>query len=97
MGYGVTRNDPDLYRRMLPTLQNVKGGMLVEATQTTTSEDFSYFASEVPGLFLFLGVAPDKPELVYPNHSPRFYADERALPIGVRALTSLTLDFMAGK
>lgn len=97
MGYGVTRNDPDLYRRMLPTLQGVEGGTLVEATQTTTSEDFSYFASEVPGLFLFLGVAPDEPELVYPNHSPRFYADERALPIGVRALTALTLEYMAGE
>ena len=96
LGYGVTRNDPDLYRQMAPTLRGVTGGRFIEAQQTTTAEDFSYFANEVPGLFLFLGVAPDDPALVYPNHSPRFYADERALPVGVRALTGLTLDFMAG-
>ncbi len=94
LGYGVTRNDPDLYRQMAPTLEAVAGDNFVEAQQTTTAEDFSYFANEAPGLFLFLGVAPEDPSLVYPNHSPRFYADERALPVGVRALTALTLDYM---
>ena len=95
LGYGVTRNDPDLYRQMAPTLEAVAGYNFVEAQQTTTAEDFSYFANAAPGLFLFLGVAPEDPSLVYPNHSPRFYADERALPVGVRALTALTLDYMA--
>jgi amidohydrolase len=93
-GYGVTRNDPDLFLQMSPTLERVAGDRFIEASQTTTAEDFSYFANEVPGLFLFLGVAPDDPTLIYPNHSPRFYADERALPVGVEALTSMTLDYM---
>ena len=93
-GYGVTRNDPNLFRQMSPTLERVAGDRFIEASQTTTAEDFSYFANEVPGLFLFLGVAPDDPSLIYPNHSPRFYADERALPVGVEALTSMTLDYM---
>ena len=53
------------------------------------------FAEEVPGMFFFLGVAPDDPSLIYPNHSPRFYADERALPIGVTAMVALTLDYLA--
>jgi amidohydrolase len=96
-GYGVTRNDPDLLRQMSSTLETVAGDGFIEATQTTTAEDFSYFANEVPGLFLFLGVASDDPTLVHPNHSPRFYADERALPVGVKALTSLTLDYMLAK
>jgi metal-dependent amidase/aminoacylase/carboxypeptidase family protein len=29
------------------------------------------------------------------NHSPHFFADEAALPVGVRAMTHLTLDYMA--
>jgi len=94
LGYGVTRNDPELFKQMAPTLAGVAGDDFIEAQQTTTAEDFSYFANEAPGLFLFLGVAPDDPSLVHPNHSPRFYADERALPVGVRALTALTLDYM---
>jgi len=93
-GYGVTRNDPNLFRQMSPTLERVAGDRFIEASQTTTAEDFSYFANEVPGLFLFLGVAPEDPTLIYPNHSPRFYADERALPVGVEALTSMPLDYM---
>ena len=93
-GYGVTRNDPNVFRQMSPTLERVAGDRFIEASQTTTAEDFSYFANEVPGLFLFLGVAPDDPTLIYPNHSPRFYADERALPVGVEALTSMALDYM---
>jgi amidohydrolase len=96
-GYGVTRNDPTLYRQMTPTLEIVAGDRFIEATQTTTAEDFSYFANEVPGLFLFLGVAPEDPTLIHPNHSPRFYADERALPVGVEALTSMTLDYMVSE
>jgi amidohydrolase len=96
-GYGVTRNDPTLYRQMAPTLEIVAGDRFIEATQTTTAEDFSYFANEVPGLFLFLGVTPDDPSLIHPNHSPRFYADERALPVGVEALTSMTLDYMVSE
>lgn len=96
LGYPVTSNDVALTRRMLPTLERVAGPGLIESPRVTGAEDFSYFQREVPGLFFFLGVAADDPTLVHPNHSPRFHADERALPIGVTALTALTLDFMAG-
>jgi amidohydrolase len=88
----VTFNDPALTARMSPTLQRVAGALAVpDVRQTTTAEDFSYYQAKVPGLFAFLGVNPPgrTPE---PNHSPRFYVDEAALPIGVRALTHLALD-----
>lgn len=94
LGYPVTANDPALTAQMLPTLQRVAGDKYFESPRVTGAEDFSYLAEAVPGLFLFLGIASDDPALVYPNHSPRFYADERALPVGVRALTALTLDYM---
>ena len=95
-GYPVTRNDPELTRRMRPTLERVAGPGLVESPRVTGAEDFAYFQKEIPGMFFFLGVAPDDPERVHPNHSPRFYADERALPIGVQAMTALTLDYLQG-
>lgn len=95
LGYPVTANDPALTSQMLPTLQRVAGDKYFESPRVTGAEDFSYFAEAVPGLFLFLGIASDDPALVHPNHSPRFYADERALPVGVRALTALTLDYMS--
>ena len=37
---------------------------------------------------MFLGVTPEgiDPKTAAPNHSPKFYVDERALPIGVKLL-----------
>ncbi|MEE4380565.1 MAG: amidohydrolase, partial [Pseudomonadales bacterium] len=96
LGTGVTYNDPELTRRMAPTLQDVAGEGAVEVPRTTTAEDFSVFQENVPGLFVFLGVAPEDPELVHPNHSPRFYADERALPLGVEVITRLAVDYLEG-
>ena len=52
----------------------------------------------MPGLFFFLGVTPSSqdPAKAALNHSPLFFADESALPVGVRALTHLTLDYLFG-
>lgn len=93
-GYPVTANDAELTRMMAPTLKRVaRNNIAVETSRVTTAEDFSYYQLEVPGLFFFLGVADPKDQNPAPNHSPYFYADERALPIGVRAMTHLALDY----
>jgi len=96
LGYPVTYNDPELTRKMSGTLQRVAGENFTEANLITGAEDFSYYANEVPGMFFFLGIAADDPEMIYPNHSPYFYADESALPVGVQAMTALALDFLEG-
>ena len=97
LGYPVTVNNPQLTERMVPTLTRVAGAANVRvAPLTGTAEDFSYFGQKVPGLFLFLGVTPrdQDPAKAPTNHSPLFFADESALPVGVRALTNLALDYM---
>jgi amidohydrolase len=98
LGYPVTRNDPALTERMLPTLRRVAGGDVREGPLTGTAEDFSYFQRQVPGLFVFLGVTPrDQDWTKAPaNHSPLFFADESALPVGVRVMTSLAVDYLTG-
>ncbi|NND83941.1 MAG: amidohydrolase [Acidimicrobiia bacterium] len=95
LGYPVTVNDPVLTRRMVPSLERVAGEGVIVMPPATGAEDFSYFAEEVPGMFIGLGVGADDPSLVHPNHSPYFYADESALPIGVRAMASLAVDFLS--
>ena len=83
---------------MLPTVQRVVGdGRLVESALVTGAEDFSYFALETPGLFLFLGGSPpDVDPLTQPsNHSPLFYVDESTLKTGVNVLTNLVADYLA--
>jgi amidohydrolase len=92
----VTFNDPELEALMAPTLRRVGGERIDPATRvTTTAEDFAYYQEQVPGLFVFLGVTPeDQLEDAAPNHSPRFFADEAALPVGVRAMASLAVDYL---
>jgi len=99
LGYPVTNNDPALTEKMVPTLQRVAGpGKAIVGPLTGTAEDFSYFQQEVPGLFFFLGVTPPgKEATAAQNHSPLFFADESALPVGVRALTNLTMDYLRGQ
>jgi amidohydrolase len=97
--YAVTVNHPALTERMRPTLERVAGaGNLLLAERRTGAEDFSFFAQQVPGLFVVLGGSPkgtDMSKVAY-NHSPRFYADESALLLGVRTLTHLTIDYLSG-
>ena len=97
IGYPATINDPALTERMSPTLRRVAGADNVRLSALTgTAEDFSFFQQRVPGMFFFLGVTPPgvDPKTAPQNHSPLFFADESALPVGVRALTNLALDFL---
>lgn len=96
-GYPVTYNDPNLTNQMLPTLQQVAGAdKVVLGKAVTGSEDFSFFAEKVPGLFVFLGgMAPDKkPEEVAPHHTPDFYIDESGMKLGVEVYCNLALDYL---
>jgi amidohydrolase len=100
LGYPVTVNDPALTARMVPTLQRIAGAANVsEQPRTTTAEDFSRYALKVPAMIFSLGVtSPTKdPRTAAPNHSPLFEADESALPVGVRLLSGLALDFLSSR
>ena len=96
-GYApVTGNDPELLRRMLPTLEWAAGADKVhEGTLITGAEDFSFYQEKIPGLFLMLGIndpatpISDRPS----NHSPFFIAEDEAMITGVRALVGFALDY----
>jgi amidohydrolase len=95
--YPVTINDPALTEAMVPTMKRVAGEQgLMLVPKVTGSEDFSFFQRVVPGLFVFLGVTPagTDPKKAAPNHSPRFYADDTGLLLGVRTMAHLACDFL---
>jgi len=96
-GTPVTYNDPALMERMIPTLKRIAGDSGVKmAPAATTSEDFSFYQKEIPGIFIMLGVTPkgSDPAKAEPNHSPRFYADEGAIIVGIKALANMAVDFL---
>ncbi|WP_242927736.1 amidohydrolase [Pontibacter vulgaris] len=96
----VTFNDPKLTEKMLPTLQAVAGRENVLHTKAVTgAEDFAFYQEKIPGLFVFVGgmAKGKKPEEVAPHHTPDFVIDESGMKLGVKTLTSLTLNYMEGK
>ncbi|TMN72930.1 amidohydrolase [Pseudoalteromonas sp. S1727] len=99
-GYPVTVNDVKLTQKMTPTLAKVAGAENIITTDLITgAEDFSYYALETPGLFFFLGVTPQGQDakMAASNHSPQFFADEKALQLGVDSMTQLVVDFFANE
>lgn len=95
----VVNNDPELTRRVLPTLQRVAGERRVKQVPLVTgAEDFAFFAERVPSFFFFVGVTPadQNPVSAASNHSPLFYIDESALPLGARALAQVAVDYLTG-
>lgn len=97
-GYPVTRNDIALTEAMVPTLRRAAGADKVGIEPLMTgAEDFSYFQERIPGMFVFLGVTPPEQDWATRprNHSPFFKADEAALPVGVKTMAGLALDWLA--
>jgi amidohydrolase len=94
--YPVVINDRALTARMLPSLQRAVGQANVhELAPATVSEDFSYFSNEVPGFYFRLGsTAPGT--VSGDHHSPTFRADDSAIPVGIRAMTTVLLDYLGG-
>jgi amidohydrolase len=98
-GYDSTINDDLLFQQFSPTLQRVAGKEKFRVSQPSPAgEDFSRFAARAPrgGLFVSLAVTPPGVDLasVASNHSPLFVGDDAALPIGVRIMSNLALDFL---
>ena len=98
MSAPVTYNTPALTEKMLPTLRRVAGDSHVILTPpSSVAEDFAFYQQQVPGLFVFVGITPRDKDLtsVPLNHSPLFSIDESGLPLGVRTLANLAIDFLS--
>lgn len=94
-GYPITYNDPELTRKMIPTLQKTAGeNMVVTMPAITGAEDFSFFQEQIPGLYFFLGGLPEGGTPAG-HHTPDFYIDESGLELGVRSLSHLVIDYFA--
>ncbi|GHF30308.1 N-acyl-L-amino acid amidohydrolase [Kordiimonas sediminis] len=96
-GYPVTVNDPALTADMAPILdRSSAGGKAYVVKPVMGAEDFSFFQQKIPGLFFGLGVSKANATRadMAPNHSPYFYVNDDALPSGVKALSSLALDWL---
>jgi amidohydrolase len=100
IGNPVTYNNPELTRKMVPSLERVAGEANVQVTVPVTgAEDFAKYQEKIPGFFFFLGGMPkDKTATeVAAHHTPDFYIDEGGFVLGVKSFCHLVLDYAAQK
>jgi amidohydrolase len=97
-GHPMTVNDAELTAQLVPTLERLLGKDQVrQAPPITGAEDFSYFSQLVPGFYFRLGVVPEG-KVSGGHHTPTFYAADESVPIAMRLMASLVVDFLgAGK
>jgi amidohydrolase len=94
-GYPTLVNDramADLVRIVARDL--VPPDKLLDIEPGMGAEDMSYFLQKAPGCFFRVGSRNEERGLIYGHHHPRFDIDEDALPVGVAALTAITLRFL---
>jgi len=96
----ITFNDPEITRRLMPTVVATAGEDNVHLVRPITgAEDFSFYAEKVPSLFLFLGgmdPAMDKADAPG-HHTPDFRVDDRGMKLGVEIYTNIALDYLSGR
>lgn len=73
-------NDADLYERFVSIMDPKE---FIEMKPMTITEDFSFYQTELPGLFLMLGIKNEEKGFTYPLHSSQFNFDEEVLLYGI--------------
>lgn len=91
----ATVNDPALTQTVQPLLERILGAGNVKLVEPTMGgEDFAYFANQVPGFYYRLGVV--KPGTTSGGlHTPNFRADDSAVPVGIRVMSRLLVDYLS--
>lgn len=95
--YSSTVNDAELAERMAPVIERAADGKVGTAELPGAAEYFSFFAQEVPSLYMFLGITPEgqDPATSAPNHNPEFFVDESALVVGTRTMATMVVDYLS--
>jgi len=92
----VTYNEPNLVKKMLPSLEKAAGtGNVNEMDWVMGAEDFSYYGTKAPAFFFYVGGMPkaQDPAKAPPHHTQDFYVDDSRLDVGIKAFCNIVFDF----
>ena len=94
-GNSPTTNEAALTRASVPSLERVYGKARVrEVEPQMGAEDFAALAERVPGLYFKFGIRNEARGIVAKMHTEDYDIDEAALPLGVRAMSTLAFDYL---
>jgi amidohydrolase len=92
-GYPFLENDPELTRKTKQKAIHFFGEAHVfDLPIRLSSEDFAFYAQQIPACFFRLGVRNEEKGITYGVHHPKFDIDPQALKIGMCAMTMCVLN-----
>jgi amidohydrolase len=92
-GYPPTNNHPDMVSLIRGVASELIGkDQIAEPHPEMGSEDFGYFAQDVPGAMFILGCRIEGDPRRH--HDPRFDIDEACMPVGAAIMAQSTLSYM---
>ena len=90
-----TINHAAVVEASLPALRKSLGAEnVVLVPPVMGAEDFAHFLRRIPGMMFWLGVADPAKGATGALHTPEYEADEASLVVGVKAMTTLVLDWL---
>ena len=94
--YPALYNDPEFTSYVADTINNaedndIKG--VEECEPQPPSEDFAFYAVELPSTFIYSGAAPEDGE-IYPHHHPKFNISESSMLVAAEAVGTVVLDYL---
>jgi amidohydrolase len=90
----VLFSDPALTKQSLPALERAAGASNIRLTPpVTAADDFAEFRKVAPAFFFSFGT--QKPGTISGiNHAKNFVADDSSIPLGMRAMTYVLVDYL---
>ena len=96
-GSSAVINDSELAKIAVPVLKGIVGEKnVVQRQPGMTGEDFSSFANVIPGFFYNIG-SNDFRIPSGPHHAPNFRAEDSCLPIGIKAMSQVLLEYLRSR
>ncbi len=92
----VTYNNIDLTRKIVPVLEKAVGKENVQETKWVTgAEDFAYYGTKAPAVFLYYGGMPkgNDPAKAPPHHTPDFIVSDALLQNGVKIFCNIVFEY----
>lgn len=88
--YSVTVNDPQAYEYAKKAVRDIGAEYHELPESFMSSEDFSEYLKECPGVFMRIGIGDSAPA-----HTSKFCVDDAALPYGIDFLVRVALNHLA--
>lgn len=93
--YPVLKNHESIYNIAKSVGDRLLGAANMRMfTPAMGAEDFSFFSQKIPAAMFMLGIGNEATDQVHSLHSPRFFANEKALPIGAALHAAVAIEYL---